>query len=800
MVSKQFARKELTPLREKLETWVEQIPKHAEQFHSTSNQCIQQIEQLSGTWWQPWISQDTLDEIKEEASRLNEIAPRLEALLQQRDTTQTDIDRFIEKLDNIENAQIKSWGRQYSESWSSELTRLGTNCNRDSDIKIETRSLEKISSALSLYIDGVIQFKTTQYFLNEFGNTDTDQDKLTLDEEFSKFQQAILDDALSKTQIDRLKQCMLPLQRKLDSIKTRHENNARMLSSVSNQIRDLEGWSSVLRRQSQLPPEFQSQIAQLRIQQRDLMAESKNLSVTRIQTIHEEAKALLQNLKNCATEFRKQELDKLKFNFTDVFRFSPVGENDFESRLKELSAQSVERYQNYQHWLAELQKIKTDFTGISQHKLGELQDRLENEIIPLAKDLKELQDKRLFSKTRNQIQQLSSQIDKLKDADGSVDAVLHSLTQLDNIKQQTSKLKDEIEQVLKNISNQQKQFELEFNKLQELANKHKFQIADIKLDVDIEQLLQITEQDNSLEIAQSRVGTIKSRLSELEKELGEHIDEQLENKKNELKQVQDLNSQQEINDFIGQSANMQTLDDESDAIEKANNLLEKAQENRKNEIGQLNSLCVQYQAQFKKFELDNLTPAQKDDLELVLYDLEKGISTSSTLEETEQLDWLQDIVKRSQELQSDLTDDTEFIERLRKLKQDISKCQREGLSQLMLVKLNKKTHKGQERLVLDLFSQVEALAFGINEKYMTPESLKQLETAERLFESVYIQTRRLAAYYFAKSIENFEKSHLKTRISTKEIKQLHKDIEACKVAHFNLPSKNLRQKLSRYTK
>ncbi|MCP4700576.1 MAG: hypothetical protein GY862_27545 [Gammaproteobacteria bacterium] len=748
MISKKAAQSALASLQAKLNAWESSVPSSALRFHRSRSTLSSQIQQCLKKF-KLWFSEDEIDRFKRQGGNLEAMAGDLGPLIGQAD----DLKKRVEQLQQRASAgaELDVWLRDRCGELLPVLSRMGADCEQEGELWTDKNELTEIEAKVKLYEEALRWIKNATKALDVFGSS---SDTAKLEAELPGLKQELLNGNTAPDWIENLKKLVRPLQDQIGEEQQKKERTSEILGSISANLVKLRGWSEVLGGMQK------TEINHLNRRHRQYREEMNNLHINEADDLNREVQQFLAQMPVKGEEIRHKHADELKKSMRDFFQHLDLGDADnLETQLDLLEKKQVDRYQLQREWLRDFTELQERFKSIAQNELVNLQEPLQEAAVHMEKDLQHLMQKKMLSQTRQEANRLISEVEALQHRH-SLKGVLRGLQELDAFEKEVETVKAEAEKDLQEGLQKQRELKQRFKRLQGYGERIEFPVRDDKLAAEIDGLTEASADDKDLEDAQKHAESLEAEIEQHEQIIDKKCRSSLD------AQVKKLQAKNHTLERIGSapvavpdssSIPAGNLDEIVKMAEDGGQLLEKADQAAEDKEKELDRKRSELQARFEEINrnLDALQLAERDEVKELLKEL-RDDSPDPDIDVLERLESLGYLVERAEYfLEESGQDGKELEKRITALRQRVKKFRREGLHKELKIELPE--HSGHP-IALDLFSQVEALVYGIPGHLRQPESIRrQLELAETWFERLNNQARRLAAQRFAKAVEILEK-------------------------------------------
>ncbi len=162
------ARAALQKIQERLQSWYGSVPGRARRFHALTSELEKQIQQRQSSW-QLWIEEPVLRRLEDRVNHLHHIVEPLSALLHEADLLAREVQQLASRSGETGDRALGLWLRQQCKQWEVDLEQLGTELDREIEIRQERQRCSEIASQVRLLKQAIFILQEGEHALSLLG-------------------------------------------------------------------------------------------------------------------------------------------------------------------------------------------------------------------------------------------------------------------------------------------------------------------------------------------------------------------------------------------------------------------------------------------------------------------------------------------------------------------------------------------------------------------------------------------------------------------------------------------------------
>jgi len=706
------ARPDLQKHQLKLRDWEKEVPERARRFHSVRQDLEARVSSLVSRWWQFWIADDELERLDDQMQRLERVADGLAGLTKQAARLEDEVRQLEHKAGGYDDPQLVDWVSQRCGEWQVRLQRVGANSDREPELFHEQSAVERIEEELRLHfqIGYWLQQASTVMVALEADPHGSARLAATL----PGLKERLLREGASEAWLEELKAVVQPLQERAERIK----DPPQQLQSVNSLLTDARGWSRQI-------GELEKEVQDLE-QRHRFVAPDWTQDETALDQLLEEVRKLHERLTRRGQEIRNAKLREIEDYLGDLVQACGP-QAGLEKKIAPLRELSVQRHQDHATWLKRYTAANDFFHAIAENEQAALAKRLGDLIGKLESGLGQLRSQPLSDRVRGAADRLEDDLERLRMLTG-ITETLKGLRQSKSLEERIEELDHQARQEKKDFTAQQESLRQRNAALLEQAARLGIGVEDASAAIE-----DLTANVAQLEAARRAAESLTEALEERRRRFVAECRERL------AEHHMRVRAGVEILEKVGDAPSLPAgaeIDPEAapqpavDAVLAEARRLDELNDQLRSAIEVVDRKRREALAEIEAIHLPSLEPADREDAEQLLTELREG-SWAFTEDAVERLRRLDQLVEKC----------ALFFDQLRQ-EQMTAEARRETLRQ----RLRSFNEAQLRRFCPELTQRVTALVYGIpDQPRQWSAVVEQLDEAERVFNRLEIQARRLAA-------------------------------------------------------
>ncbi|HEX6161201.1 MAG TPA: hypothetical protein VF111_13595, partial [Thermoanaerobaculia bacterium] len=294
------ARQQLEDLVAKLREWETSVPRRAQNFHSARHTLEAEVRKSLTFWSLLFLGDEVVERHRDRVERLETIAAPLAELIRKAEGLETDVARLALDV-RIEDDGLAQWLAGRCREWEVTLGRLGTSCDRDSELDRDQALYTDTETKVRWHREAVLQWKDAEQLLAALGS---DVRAAPLAATMPELRRRLYADQAGPEWVDEIRSLIQPLRAARDRI----QDPPPELGNIAETLAELRRWSDVLDGYAE------AEIRQL--QERHFKA--LNGETTEVSELEEHAQALRTGILDEASKVRNQQITEVEQDLADL--------------------------------------------------------------------------------------------------------------------------------------------------------------------------------------------------------------------------------------------------------------------------------------------------------------------------------------------------------------------------------------------------------------------------------------------------------------------------------------------------
>lgn len=402
----------------KLRSWETTIPARATAFHAARAGLAAQIGSAF-PFWRLSIGDEVVERFRDRLERLQGVADPLALLIHSAITMEAEVDTLANHIVRDGDSELASWIESQQRESLVTLSRLGTRCERDSDLPDDQKTLADTLVKVRLLEEAIDLLREAERVTKALA---TDIAAIELISLLPQFRSRLLREGATPEWLKELRGHLQPLS----ALAARVQDPPAELGDFETILREARGWSKWL-------PKFTDETEQLRM--RGL--KKIDWSSAQVQELLDAATGLRQRLIEEALEVRRKKLELLEEQMNDLRRAAGP-QADLDKRFAALRQSVPNAPLAFEEWLEDFEKIQSNFKSIAFLQETDLDSRLREMIAKLDQKIAELTKRALSQEVSDAAVLIARDLGRPMPADA--EDILRRLRDVDELGRQLDEL------------------------------------------------------------------------------------------------------------------------------------------------------------------------------------------------------------------------------------------------------------------------------------------------------------------------------------------------------------------------
>jgi hypothetical protein len=432
------ARPRLDGFVTKLRSWEATVPDRARRFHAVRVKLEMEIREAVPVW-RLWIDDEVVERYRTRIDRLEEVAEPLVELIGEAKRLESEVSE-LSKRAAVADSELASWLEGRCREWLGILGRLGTNCERSSDVYRDHSVIGVIESNVRSHDEALQQLREAARLATELRANIRAAELIG---RLPELHDRLYAHGATTEWLNDIKSLLQPLKPIADRI----ADPPAELYEVGEYLREARGWSKRLG--GELANEIQDLGERHQFKAADWEDEPADGLVA-------EAAALRQRLVNRAQEVRSARLVEIEEQMNDL-RQACGHQEDLQEKLTALQESTFDHPEGFRDWLSMVEQFRRSFTATAHADIGRIEYRLREAITELQSKLHDLEKRPLSDETARAAAALAYASRQLPDpSQASAEEMLGGLRKTKTIEQDIERLRRRAEQEVREIEEQRR--------------------------------------------------------------------------------------------------------------------------------------------------------------------------------------------------------------------------------------------------------------------------------------------------------------------------------------------------------
>jgi hypothetical protein len=432
------ARPQLDTLVRQLRDWESMLPPRARRFHVIRAELERDIHGAIPYWWSLWINDEVVERYRERVGRLARIVDSLAQLIGASESLGAEA-RRLEDSATAFDQELQAWLRARCRDWLATLSRLGANCERDTDVAAEQAVYERVETAVRTHHEALLHLTEAERVRSMLG---TDVRAAMLAGMLPQLRKRLFADGASPNWIVEVQELTQPLRAVVERI----QDPPRELKEVGAILSELRGWSPLLNDDDAIGRGIED-LEQRRFRIADWEQQE-------VEELVDEARRLRSHALERVEQMRSTKQRDLEQGLRDL-RQACGDQPELETRLAELASRQSNRPQLFRDWLSHFEKFRHAFKAAAQYHIGTLESRLLEMRRRIAEKLTELERRPLSNEVRKDAILASEDLADVREAT-DVEEILTQLRRVNEIARHVETLQERAQSDLDAVVQQEK--------------------------------------------------------------------------------------------------------------------------------------------------------------------------------------------------------------------------------------------------------------------------------------------------------------------------------------------------------
>lgn len=242
IISKATARNKLEIPQTQLKKWETSVPAEAIKFHRYRHTLLSKINRLlSGKL--PFVKKNEVEVLEKRYSQISSIVADLTTFFDDKNKLEADITQCQQRKLNPGDQKLRYWLKEHCKNWQQQLSKLGIDSLRESELNADEAELTIIQEEFLLYDKAVHLFQKANDILATLNSSiDTAQ----LEADLPLFKQRLLENNPDELWLEELEALVLPLipllaeAQQIPETETTVDNRKTKLTQTQETIKDME--------------------------------------------------------------------------------------------------------------------------------------------------------------------------------------------------------------------------------------------------------------------------------------------------------------------------------------------------------------------------------------------------------------------------------------------------------------------------------------------------------------------------------------------------------------------------------
>ncbi len=364
-------RSETAALLEELRTLEGSIPLRAKRFHELLGELREDLGKRSARW-SPLVSDGAVAELRQRLGRLQELATDVTELVRAAEGLEQEIVALAGRAAERDDLEISRWVKDRSETWSNRLAGVAAGVGSESELAPDQDRIEEIEDEIRLTFQALYWLGQIDEALELF-HDDVPADH---EETRGRLRQELLTNAVTEPWLVAVRQCVTGVKEKAEQ----ENRKPRELRTVGELLPALHRWSAELET-------LADEVRQLDARHQKIVVE--DWATLRPRELLSAAQRLMQALTTRAREIRSRHLDELRDSMAELV--AACGEQPaLREALAKLEVKELTRPEGHRQWLRDGARLRERMGAIANNHRSDLERRLESRLAELRDALAEL--------------------------------------------------------------------------------------------------------------------------------------------------------------------------------------------------------------------------------------------------------------------------------------------------------------------------------------------------------------------------------------------------------------------------
>ncbi len=364
-------RSDTAALLEELGTLEDSVPRRARRFHELLGELREELGKQSARW-SPLVSAGAVAELRQRLGRLQELAGDLTALVRAAEGLGQEIGQLAGRAAERDDLEISRWIKDRSESWSDRLAEVAAGVGSEKELAPDQDRIEEIEDEIRLTFQALYWLGQIEEALELF----PDDVPAEHEEARDRLRQELLASGVTEPWLVAVRQSVTGVKEKAEQ----ENRKPRELRTVAELLPALHRWSAELET-------LADEVRQLDARHKKIVVE--DWATLRPRELLSAAQRLMQALTTRAREIRSRRLAELRDAMAELT--AACGEQPaLLETLAKLEVKELTRPEGHRQWLRDGARLRERMGAIANTHRSDLERRLESRLAELRDTLAEL--------------------------------------------------------------------------------------------------------------------------------------------------------------------------------------------------------------------------------------------------------------------------------------------------------------------------------------------------------------------------------------------------------------------------